>query len=722
MNTLKNILLFTFLLFCYGLKISAQNMDSLFNAAADTSNLHNDRVLTTSRIVKAFKTDLHFNYFSRLLTLEPMVESCFASEGKLDFYIKIYLNYKATFKVDSCAIYLRKYEDIAVLSKNKRWLATLNFRRASLRGFTERDSAVAEMSKAMNYYISVKDFSMLGCCYISLSALYRTIDLPKASECIYLGMKYLEQSCNIQEESRSHNNLGVIFTDIGLPAKALFHFHKAYALVHGHKNYRIEALYLNNLVTSLLELKKYDDAKIYSDMVFNIINKANHPMYLMYSHINKAKLYLEIKEHEKASEQIKILETLQNENQFGGEVLAKYKLIEARFKLSELNYEGTINSSLLGVAHTNSQMQVLRLKFYDMLYKAYSNKGLMKEATYYLNKFIETEVFGAQNADAAFILRSDLEYNFKKIDKEFVERELANKKLLSFELQKFNYVYYVFIALFISLLLFTALYWLHKRQTKHLLEKNENIHSINNSLSIANNKLEKSNQDLLNLAKRLSFKLEDPLKSIEQISLDLLNSTEGRLDDTSSEQLNRINSSSKRMNNMIQHIFNLSIIDGSIKFDLISLNELYNLVQESCLELLNSSNGTIVYEHSDEIVFCDKLLVSQVFHNIISNAIKYSKKGMSPFIKIGVSPKSELDFITVYITDNGIGIAEDYFEYIFTPFKKIDNTDEQSFGIGLSTCKRIIEGFGGKIWLQSQINIGTTFFFQLPVSNINSIE
>jgi hypothetical protein len=63
MNTLKNILLFTLLLFCYSLKISAQNMDSLFNAAADTSILHNDRVLTTSRIVKAFKTDLHFNYF-----------------------------------------------------------------------------------------------------------------------------------------------------------------------------------------------------------------------------------------------------------------------------------------------------------------------------------------------------------------------------------------------------------------------------------------------------------------------------------------------------------------------------------------------------------------------------------------------------------------------------------------------------------------------------------
>ena len=51
----------------------------------------------------------------------------------------------------------------------------------------------------------------LGYCYISLSTLYRNIDLPKAAECIYLGMKYLDFSCNIQEESRAHNNLGVIF-------------------------------------------------------------------------------------------------------------------------------------------------------------------------------------------------------------------------------------------------------------------------------------------------------------------------------------------------------------------------------------------------------------------------------------------------------------------------------------------------------------------------------
>ena len=722
MNSFKHILLYTLLVFCPSLKMEAQNLDSLFNEVADTTNLYNERLLNISKIVKAYKIDLHFNYFSRLHALEPMIESCFASEGKLEFYIKNCLNYMATFKVDSSAIYLKKYQDIAVLSKNRRWIATLNFRRSSLLGFEKRDSAIAEMSKAMNYFSSVNDFSMLGYCYISLSTLYRNIDLPKAAECIYLGMKYLDFSCNIQEESRAHNNLGVIFMDIELPAKAVFHFHKAYALVHGHKNYRIEALYLNNLVTSLLELKKYNEAKTYSELVFKIVNKANHPMYLMYSHINLAKLYLELKEHEKANEQMKILEKLQSENQFGGEVLAKYKLVEARFKLSELDYEGTINSSLLGLAHTTTQLQVLRLKFYDMLYKSYSNRGLKKEATYYLNKFIETEVNEAQNNDAAFILRSDLEHNFKKIDKDFSDIELANKKMLNAEIQTFNFIYYIFIALFISLLLFISLYWLHKGQSKQLLEKNENIKNINDSLSIANNQLEKSNQDLLDLAKKLSSKLKEPLKSIEQFSLDLLNSTAGRLDATSTEQLNRINSSSKRMNNMIQHIFNLSIIDGSIKFDLISLNELYNLVQENCLELLSNSNGTIVYEHSDEIVFCDKLLVSQVFYNIISNALKYSKKGVSPFIKIGVSPKSELDFITVFITDNGIGIAEDYFDFIFTPFKKIDNSDEQSFGIGLSTCKRIIEGFGGKIWLQSQINVGTTFFFQLPVSNINSID
>ena len=112
-------------------------------------------------------------------------------------------------------------------------------------------------------------------------------------------------------------------------------------------------------------------------------------------------------------------------------------------------------------------------------------------------------------------------------------------------------------------------------------------------------------------------------------------------------------------------------------------------------------------------------LVSQVFQNIIANAIKYSQKEVSPFIKIGVVPERQIDFLTVYVSDNGIGISEDYFEFIFSPFKKIDNSDEKSFGIGLSTCKRIIEGFGGKIWVESVLNEGSTFYFQLPVSNIS---
>ena len=170
---------------------------------------------------------------------------------------------------------------------------------------------------------------------------------------------------------------------------------------------------------------------------------------------------------------------------------------------------------------------------------------------------------------------------------------------------------------------------------------------------------------------------------------------------------------------MIQHLFNLSIIDGNVRFDQIPLNEIFTIVRESIHEMLEKKSGIIIFESIDKIVYCDKLLMNQVFYNIISNAIKYSRENISPFINVGVLNTNDLDFITIYIRDNGIGIAEDYFEYIFTPFKKIDHTDDTSYGIGLATSKRIIESLGGKIWVEAKLNVGSIFYFQIPVSNLN---
>ncbi|ELV7526131.1 GHKL domain-containing protein, partial [Flavobacterium psychrophilum] len=104
------------------------------------------------------------------------------------------------------------------------------------------------------------------------------------------------------------------------------------------------------------------------------------------------------------------------------------------------------------------------------------------------------------------------------------------------------------------------------------------------------------------------------------------------------------------------------------------------------------------------------ITLKQLFQNLIQNAIKYNDKEMG-FVEIGSKENdNEIEF---YIKDNGIGIKERYQDKIFNLFSKLENTD-QSSGIGLSIVKKIIDLYQGKIWLESQETIGTTFYFTIP--------
>jgi light-regulated signal transduction histidine kinase (bacteriophytochrome) len=104
---------------------------------------------------------------------------------------------------------------------------------------------------------------------------------------------------------------------------------------------------------------------------------------------------------------------------------------------------------------------------------------------------------------------------------------------------------------------------------------------------------------------------------------------------------------------------------------------------------------------------------SQFIQNIISNAIKYRRKGVDPIIKLDVNETdTHWKFV---ISDNGIGIADEYFERIFVIFQRLHNKEEYSgTRIGLAICKKIIENLGGKIWVESEENKGSRFLFMLP--------
>jgi light-regulated signal transduction histidine kinase (bacteriophytochrome) len=111
----------------------------------------------------------------------------------------------------------------------------------------------------------------------------------------------------------------------------------------------------------------------------------------------------------------------------------------------------------------------------------------------------------------------------------------------------------------------------------------------------------------------------------------------------------------------------------------------------------------------------------QIFQNLLSNSLKYSRKGIP--VQIHISVKEFDNQWQFLIKDNGIGIEEGYFEKIFIIFQRLHNKDEYSgTGMGLSVTKKIIENMGGKIWVKSTEGEGSNFYFTIPKQTPESIQ
>jgi light-regulated signal transduction histidine kinase (bacteriophytochrome) len=132
---------------------------------------------------------------------------------------------------------------------------------------------------------------------------------------------------------------------------------------------------------------------------------------------------------------------------------------------------------------------------------------------------------------------------------------------------------------------------------------------------------------------------------------------------------------------------------------------------------IKKSNAKINFDANiEQNIFCDRIQIINVFKNLVSNAIKYSKPNVPPDIKIGMEDKD--DNWLFYIKDNGIGIDKENFDKVFLIFQRIDTKSVEGNGIGLSFCKKAIKIHNGEIWLESEPGKGSIFYFTIPKKQI----
>ena len=147
----------------------------------------------------------------------------------------------------------------------------------------------------------------------------------------------------------------------------------------------------------------------------------------------------------------------------------------------------------------------------------------------------------------------------------------------------------------------------------------------------------------------------------------------------------------------------------------VDLNELLLDVKKNLMYSLEDKHVDLRVAKDLPVVACDRIRISEVFSNLISNAVKYSKKDTAPVVEVGYARKEA--FYEFYIKDNGIGIEKEYYEKVFQIFQRLHAKGEyEGTGAGLTIVKKIVESHGGKIWVESVAGTGSTFYFTIPVA------
>jgi signal transduction histidine kinase len=218
------------------------------------------------------------------------------------------------------------------------------------------------------------------------------------------------------------------------------------------------------------------------------------------------------------------------------------------------------------------------------------------------------------------------------------------------------------------------------------------------------------NQELKDFAYIVSHDLRAPLRGIRTLADWLCADYQDKLDPQGQESLRLLGSRVDRMQNLINGVLRYSRV-GRTEQERVSVD--LNQLLPQIVGSLGAPNHIAIDVQPDlPTVQADVTRITQVFQNLLSNAIKYMDK---PQGSIAVGCVEDQDFWTFHVRDNGPGIDRRHFERIFKLFQTLAPRDEcESTGVGLAVAKKIVEMYGGRIWVESEVGQGSTFFFTFP--------
>jgi PAS domain S-box-containing protein len=245
------------------------------------------------------------------------------------------------------------------------------------------------------------------------------------------------------------------------------------------------------------------------------------------------------------------------------------------------------------------------------------------------------------------------------------------------------------------------------------LEMQHELESANARLKQMADELERSNEELEEFARIASHDLSAPITSTRWL-VELLTNRHGKQLDTDGQKaLAQVATSLERMADLVEAVLTHAKVGKSpiASFEEADTELALEIAMENLRRDVTTTGAQIHYDPLPPLLIGQQPL-TQLFQNLLSNAIKYRRQDAVPEIHISAEHSGAL--WRVAVQDNGMGIEQEWFERIFLPMQRRHSSKIAGSGIGLATCRKIVNRAGGRIWVESELGVGSTFFFTLP--------
>ncbi len=331
-------------------------------------------------------------------------------------------------------------------------------------------------------------------------------------------------------------------------------------------------------------------------------------------------------------------------------------------------------------------------------------EGDYKNAYHSLHKYAEA----TSTQDTANL--TDVQLATQIIEDSYEYRQEAEAKIIETKREQ-ERLLIIIIAGVITLLFILSFLYLLYRNRKKLQKLNHKILLRNKKLDIALGKQKETIKYLENFASVAAHDLKAPIRTASSFAGLLAKSTSEKLSDKERSFLNYIDTSVSKLSQMIDDLLSLSKLDVDLPpEEKIDLNEIVDKVKEQLHNLIKEKDSEIILESNLPKIMGHATLLIQLFQNIIKNSITHNKTGKKTIVKINHRIMDD-NSVAIQITDNSGGIPKFILPSLFDLFESTDKNNGN--GIGLATCKKIVNHYGGEIWVDVEDSIGSTFNFTL---------